>query len=56
MRTYTVYYASWSLITGEATYSRSFDTEEERDRFAADLCRASITKSVHTWAKDCVEF
>ena len=48
---YTAYYMSWSPKSGEATYSRSFDTSAERDRFAASV--SSIAKSVHTWNKEC---
>lgn len=54
MKTYTVYYVSWSLKTGEATYGRSFDTEAERDKFAADM--KPISTSVQTWESECVEF
>ena len=54
MRTYTAYYVSWSLKTGEATYSRSFSTAAERDSFAASM--ATISKSVHTWENEYVEF
>jgi hypothetical protein len=54
MKTFTAYYVSWSLKTGEATYSRSFDTAAERDSFAASM--KPISKSVHTWDRECVEF
>ena len=54
MKTFTVYYVSWSLKTGEATYSRSFSTAAERDKFSASM--KSISTSVHTWEKECVEF
>lgn len=54
MKTFTAYYVSWSLKTGESTYSRSFDTEEERDRFAASM--KPISTNIHIWNKECVEF
>lgn len=54
MKTYTVYYVSWSLKTGEATYGRAFDTAAERDKFAASM--KPISTTVHTWEKECVEF
>jgi len=48
---YKVYYVSWSPKSGEATYSRCFDSAEERDHFADGI--RTIAKSVSTWAKDC---
>jgi len=54
MKTFTAYYVSWSLKTGEATYSRSFDTAAERDSFAASM--RTISTTVHTWDGKCVEF
>ena len=53
MKTFTVYYVSWSL-DNESTYSRPFDTAAERDKFAASI--KPISKSVHTWENECVEF
>lgn len=54
MKTFTAYYVSWSLKTGEATYTRSFDTSAERDKFAASM--KPISTIVHTWDRECVEF
>jgi hypothetical protein len=54
MKTFTAYYVSWSLKTGEATYARSFDTAAERDKFAASM--KPISTIVHTWNRECVEF
>ena len=45
----TYYYISWSLKTGEATYTKSFDTAEARDKFAAGM--ACICKSIDTWER-----
>lgn len=43
-----MYYVSWSPAAGEATYTRSFTSAAERDRFAAGLgCR-----NVQTWARE----
>lgn len=41
------YYVSWSPMNGEATYTRCFENEEIRDRFAKGLS----AKSIHTWTK-----
>jgi len=49
--TYTAYYMSWSPKSGEATYSRSFSTAAERDKFADSI--ACIAKSVHKWDREC---
>ena len=42
---YTVYVISWSPRSGEATYTRMFETASERDSFAAGI----DAKSIHTW-------
>ena len=34
-----MYYFSWSERGGEATYTRCFDSREERDKFGADFKR-----------------
>lgn len=49
MKTFTAYYVSWSPRIGEATYTRSFDTAEERDKFATWI----DAKSVQTWESEC---
>ena len=41
----TLHYVSWSPRSGEATYTNSFRTAEERARFIEGIC----AKSVHTW-------
>lgn len=45
--TYTVYKLSWSPKSGEATYTRSFDSDEERASFRARI--AYDAKSVYMW-------
>lgn len=43
--TYTCFYLSWSPRTGQATYTRAFDTEAERAAFIHRI----DAKSVQTW-------
>lgn len=50
---YTAYYVSWSPRDGEATYSNSFDTAEQRDKFASDVAHIAKSGRVHTWDKEC---
>ena len=45
-----MYYVSWSLPGGEATFTRCFTSAVERDRFAARLgCR-----NVQTWNREAI--
>lgn len=52
--TYISYMVSWSPKTGEATYTRGFDTQDERDAFVGRI--SSIAKCVHTWDKECCRY
>ena len=47
MKTYTIYCLSWSPKSGEATYTRMFDSKDARDSFSARI--ASAANSVSSW-------
>lgn len=47
MKTYTIYSLSWSPKSGEATYTRTFDSKEARDSFRARI--AYYAKSISMW-------
>lgn len=49
--TYIYYMMSWTPKSGEAYYSRGFDTREERDAFVKSM--APIAKTIHSWEKEC---
>ena len=52
--TYTCYMVSWSPKVGEATYSKGFDTPEERITYIGRI--APIARSIYTWDKECWRF
>lgn len=47
MKAYTIYYLAWSPKGGESTYTRTFYSKDERDRFRARI--ASAANSVSSW-------
>lgn len=51
MKTFTVYYLSWSPKSGEATYSRCFDTIAEREKYRSMIEYSAA--SISTWEKVC---